>query len=395
MKYWFECWRKFAVFSGRARCYEYWSFVFLNIAVILLVPILVVAVCKVCGFPVIVGWDIVFLIVYLPLMYLCVVILPGMAVTVRRLHDTGKSGLNLLWMLIPLGPLILLCFLCRAGDKGRNAYGDDPKEIKVAGVSSVKGTVLFFLVILVLAGYYMRIARPWARRLRADNAKSARSAAVAWHNSVNDVIGGNVDTEEAFAALKSTLAKLSPLDPGREATLKRLFNDSCGHMKEWTAGCEDFGTNWSCTVAALLDSRGTNFVLCAGGARGRLISELGKSVENLTSLSRHVTADLEATHEILRWYGEKDNAGTNSVTGSLRSEIILMVDCRNRQVKVLKSLSELDPKAIDYGEREKKLLKEYDDLDEKFKRSVGRLKDQAREYGIGVTKQAGSSGERD
>ncbi len=383
MKYWFECWRKYAVFSGRARRREYWSFFFLGIAVNLLAGILVTGVCGACGM--LNHAEKVGAILYWT--YLLMAILPGIAVTVRRLHDTGKSALNFFWILFPfVGSLVVLCFLCRDGDKGCNAYGDDPKEVSAAGMSSAKGTMLFFLVVFGLAGIVVGLVRPWNRHPQVDKAEAARIAAVAWQNSVNDVIGKNVGKEEAFAGLKSTFEKLAPLSPEQERFLKGHFYESCGHMKEWTSGCEDFGTNWYCAVTALFDAQGTNCVLRADGARERLIAELGKSVENLRLLSRHVTADLESTFEAFRGYGVENDASAKSVIDNVRNAVMLGVDCRDKQVKVLKSLSKLDANAPDYAERLVELCKEYDDLEAKLKNQFCEAESKARAWGIDVTR---------
>jgi uncharacterized membrane protein YhaH (DUF805 family) len=56
------------------------------------------------------------------------VLVPGIAVGVRRLHDTGRSGWWLLIGFVPLiGAIVLLVFLVGAGNAGPNAHGDDPK----------------------------------------------------------------------------------------------------------------------------------------------------------------------------------------------------------------------------------------------------------------------------
>jgi uncharacterized membrane protein YhaH (DUF805 family) len=53
-----------------------------------------------------------------------------LAVTVRRLHDTGKSGWMLLIGLIPfVGPIILLVFYFTDGEPGANQYGPSPKYV--------------------------------------------------------------------------------------------------------------------------------------------------------------------------------------------------------------------------------------------------------------------------
>ncbi|MGZ0654440.1 DUF805 domain-containing protein [Coraliomargarita sp. W4R72] len=59
--------------------------------------------------------------------YGVLVAIPGWAVTVRRLHDTNRSGWWWLLMLLPaIGPLILLLFTVQEGTDGENEYGLDP-----------------------------------------------------------------------------------------------------------------------------------------------------------------------------------------------------------------------------------------------------------------------------
>jgi uncharacterized membrane protein YhaH (DUF805 family) len=57
------------------------------------------------------------------------VIIPGIAVSVRRLHDVGKSGWFLFIGLIPIiGAIWLLVLFCTDGNPGVNEYGPNPKE---------------------------------------------------------------------------------------------------------------------------------------------------------------------------------------------------------------------------------------------------------------------------
>lgn len=59
--------------------------------------------------------------------FVLAVIIPHIAVGIRRLHDTDHSGWWLLIALIPIiGPIVLLVFLCTQGDQGPNRFGDDP-----------------------------------------------------------------------------------------------------------------------------------------------------------------------------------------------------------------------------------------------------------------------------
>jgi uncharacterized membrane protein YhaH (DUF805 family) len=67
------------------------------------------------------------------LVYFFLTLIQGLALTVRRLHDTNKSGWWLLLLLIPLiGAIVLLIFYVLPGTTGSNKYGDDPKAAAAA-----------------------------------------------------------------------------------------------------------------------------------------------------------------------------------------------------------------------------------------------------------------------
>lgn len=60
--------------------------------------------------------------------YTIAVIIPGLAVGVRRLHDTGKSGWWLLITLVPIiGAIVVLIFQLQDSQQGENQYGPNPK----------------------------------------------------------------------------------------------------------------------------------------------------------------------------------------------------------------------------------------------------------------------------
>ena len=64
--------------------------------------------------------------------YALAVLIPGLAVAVRRLHDVGKSGWMILITLIPLiGAIWLLVLLVTDSNLGENQYGQNPKEATV------------------------------------------------------------------------------------------------------------------------------------------------------------------------------------------------------------------------------------------------------------------------
>lgn len=62
--------------------------------------------------------------------YALAVLIPSLAVSVRRLHDTDRSGWWLLIALVPLiGAIVLLVFLVLDSNSGQNQYGANPKDV--------------------------------------------------------------------------------------------------------------------------------------------------------------------------------------------------------------------------------------------------------------------------
>jgi uncharacterized membrane protein YhaH (DUF805 family) len=111
------CMRHYADFSGRASRSEYWLFV--------LVFVIIYAVCLLIDYNTF--WSGQMTIMPLSTAAYLVHFIPGLAVLVRRLHDTDRSGWWLLISLVPvLGSLWLLVLLCTEGTYGPNEYGSDP-----------------------------------------------------------------------------------------------------------------------------------------------------------------------------------------------------------------------------------------------------------------------------
>lgn len=124
----------YATFSGRARRAEYWWWVLFTIIVggllSLLDGMLFGYTTTTATGPGSYAFDVQTLGVLAPLWSLASFI-PGWAVAVRRLHDTGRSGWWLLLFLIPLvGAIILLVWFATRGEPRSNAYGPDPIGIE-------------------------------------------------------------------------------------------------------------------------------------------------------------------------------------------------------------------------------------------------------------------------
>jgi uncharacterized membrane protein YhaH (DUF805 family) len=107
---------RYAVFSGRARRREFWSFALVNTLVIYALG-LVESVMN----PNSVGT--------LAALYVLATALPALAVAIRRLHDTGLGGWYVLVGFIPFGNLFLLYLLVRDSDPHSNMYGPNPKAV--------------------------------------------------------------------------------------------------------------------------------------------------------------------------------------------------------------------------------------------------------------------------
>jgi uncharacterized membrane protein YhaH (DUF805 family) len=112
MDWYLQAWRKWNDFAGRARRTEFWMFILFNALVVWGLAALEV----VFGSFGILSW-----------LYSLVVIVPALAVTVRRLHDTGREGLWAAGMFVPLLNLVVLYFCILEGDPGANRYGASPK----------------------------------------------------------------------------------------------------------------------------------------------------------------------------------------------------------------------------------------------------------------------------
>ena len=112
--------KNYVEFSGRARRKEYWMFVLISSLISLVLNMLgsLFNAGSVLG-----------------LLYSLAVLLPSVAVAIRRLHDTSRSGWMSLLALIPIvGWIILLVFACQDSTPGSNAYGPNPKETVIAAL---------------------------------------------------------------------------------------------------------------------------------------------------------------------------------------------------------------------------------------------------------------------
>jgi len=150
MNYYLTVLKKYAVFSGRARRKEYWMFTLFSIIFSICTSITDLLLYR--------FFDIAYPTRtqgYVSIAYSLIVFLPTLAVSVRRMHDIGKSGwffvgvifsflfffiagmtsmtmLTFPFLIIALGGLIwILVLLCRDGEPHENKYGPNPKKSEI------------------------------------------------------------------------------------------------------------------------------------------------------------------------------------------------------------------------------------------------------------------------
>lgn len=119
MSWYLQALKRWSDFNGRSRRKEYWMFLLFNVIVSIvlgIIDMLIGTYSMNTGVGVLSG------------VYMLVVLIPGIAVTIRRLHDTGRSGW---WILIALVPIIggiwLLVLMFLDSQKESNQWGPSPK----------------------------------------------------------------------------------------------------------------------------------------------------------------------------------------------------------------------------------------------------------------------------
>ena len=116
MNWFIKVLKQYADFNGRARRKEYWMFTLFS-------SLISYAIQGIYYTTEMEPFN------YLNMAFSIAILIPSLAVSVRRLHDVNKSGWFLLLYLLPIvGWIWLLILLCKNGEEGPNQYGSDPKN---------------------------------------------------------------------------------------------------------------------------------------------------------------------------------------------------------------------------------------------------------------------------
>ena len=119
MSWFFAALRKYAVFGGRSRRKEYWYFVLFSSIITVLLFIVDGAIGT---------SDSSLDLGLLSGIFSLAILIPSIAVSVRRLHDIDRTGWWFLISFVPvIGTIVLLVFAVQDGTPGTNRYGSNPK----------------------------------------------------------------------------------------------------------------------------------------------------------------------------------------------------------------------------------------------------------------------------
>lgn len=107
-----SCLSQYVGFQGRARRSEYWYFCLFNV----ILGVVASIIAQLTG------------VTILSTLVTLALLLPGIAVDIRRMHDIGKSGWWILISFVPVvGAILLIVWCCKDSEPGENQYGPNPK----------------------------------------------------------------------------------------------------------------------------------------------------------------------------------------------------------------------------------------------------------------------------
>lgn len=133
MNWYLKVLKQYADFSGRARRKEYWMFILFHIIFLIAAMVIDMLVGTTFG---VLSYGLVYVL------YSLALLVPSLAVIVRRLHDTNRSGAWIFIGLIPLiGGIWLLVLMCLEGTQGENKYGQDPKKENSFSTEALDGNM--------------------------------------------------------------------------------------------------------------------------------------------------------------------------------------------------------------------------------------------------------------
>ena len=131
MEWYIKVLKQYAEFEGRARRKEYWMFTLIHFLIIMALQTVMVMLGGMNP-----ESSMGLVILSLLSLYSLGVFIPSLAVAIRRLHDTGRSGWWLLIGFVPIiGAIVLIVFMVQDSQPGANQYGENPKGVESAAIA--------------------------------------------------------------------------------------------------------------------------------------------------------------------------------------------------------------------------------------------------------------------
>lgn len=147
MNWFIKSLKQYADFKGRARRKEYWMFILFSI-IIGIILTLIEMMTGTFNYFVNMG--------PLSALFSLVILVPNLAVTVRRLHDIGKSGWMMLIVLIPIiGAIWFFILMIRDSEPGHNKYGENPKDIQYFEKTKIQDDHFYNFIMSLLTALFI------------------------------------------------------------------------------------------------------------------------------------------------------------------------------------------------------------------------------------------------
>ena len=137
-----NCLKNYFNFKTRSSRYDYWSFLILNTVI--------ASVLSTLG-----KFYVIFATLYL--LYLLILIIPSIAITLRRLHDINKSAWFFIVSFIPIFNIYFLYVLTKKGDVNENKYGKPVAEDKRCDVIGKRMAIGYYTFIVLLFGFSLAL----------------------------------------------------------------------------------------------------------------------------------------------------------------------------------------------------------------------------------------------
>lgn len=135
MNWYFKAFENYFNFKGRARRKEFWFFILFQLIILFIISIIQFDLFYNFFDEIEKKYDAYILMES----FIIITLIPSLSLTIRRFHDSGRSGLWVIALFFPIISFFALAYLLISGDEGKNKYGENPKnEFKTVKINSIE-----------------------------------------------------------------------------------------------------------------------------------------------------------------------------------------------------------------------------------------------------------------